>query len=447
MKLRQLFLIVLAVSFTGIAHSKPVAKLSDKEVVDAYQYLLSRLLVLRQENLDFSKEGFKWNEIIHRKVGEVQWANPNLDVAYSEAWIGIDNNSCTLIEVPKIENRYYTVQTLNGWGETTSNINERTFPKHPSGKFAYCLKDAKIALGSDVQRINLPSKKSRVLARVELGKDPKSAIDLQQQIKISPTGKPEIAEAVEIPMFENNKLPGIEAFDRAAQILASEKDINPGMGGLQTKVLAVQRAAKNPKTREVTDQQIHEKAIPSFMKLLSTNGTIKNGWLLPKRIGNYGGDYQSRTMVDYGGIWANNNNEVVYYKTNVDGTGKPLDGSNVYTMTFPKDAFPESMAKYFWSVIVVDATKFQVVPNTANKFLINNVSGVKPNPDGTLTFVFAYKKPAGVIDENWLPTPPGQNYHLTFRFYGPDKKLVKGKYFPPPLVKSNEHLAELRSAN
>ena len=51
------------------------ARLADRDIVEAYEYMLGRLLVLRQENLDF-KEGFKWNEIVHRSPGGVDWANP-----------------------------------------------------------------------------------------------------------------------------------------------------------------------------------------------------------------------------------------------------------------------------------------------------------------------------------------------------------------------------------
>ncbi|HEY5780406.1 MAG TPA: DUF1254 domain-containing protein, partial [Lysobacter sp.] len=100
------------------AQTKAQPAISDQDISDAYLYLLARLLVLRQEQLDFQKEGFKWNEIAHRDVGGVAWANPNLDVAYSEAWVAIDENSCTVFSVPKITGRYYTVQFLNGWGET-----------------------------------------------------------------------------------------------------------------------------------------------------------------------------------------------------------------------------------------------------------------------------------------------------------------------------------------
>ena len=55
--------------------AQPAARLADRDIVEAYEYMLGRLLVLRQENLDF-KEGFKWNEITHRAPGGVDWANP-----------------------------------------------------------------------------------------------------------------------------------------------------------------------------------------------------------------------------------------------------------------------------------------------------------------------------------------------------------------------------------
>lgn len=77
------------------------SKNEEQQVSDAYIYLLGRALVLRQQQLDFG-EGFKWNEIIHREPGKVDWPNPNLDVAYSEAWVAVDEKSCTIADIPKI---------------------------------------------------------------------------------------------------------------------------------------------------------------------------------------------------------------------------------------------------------------------------------------------------------------------------------------------------------
>jgi len=146
--------------------------LSDTEIGNSYIYLLSRLLVLRQQHLDF-QERFKWNALVHRKPGEVDWPNPNLDVAYSEAWVAVDEKSCLVVSVPKITGRYYTVQFLNGWGETVANINERVFPQRPSGEFAICLQGSQVPVPAGAQRIDVPVKYMRAdacRARLELGR-------------------------------------------------------------------------------------------------------------------------------------------------------------------------------------------------------------------------------------------------------------------------------------
>jgi hypothetical protein len=402
-------------------------RVSDKDIVEAYQYMLGRWLVLRQETLDL-KGGMKWNEVTHREPGGVAWANPNLDVAYSEAWIAVDETSCTLVTLPEIKGRYYTVQVLNGWGEVTANINERNFPKRPSGTFALCLKGAKVTLPPDAQRINLPNKKSRVLMRIELGADPAQAVALQKQITMQPTGNPKIEDTAAKFDFANARLPGVEAFDQTERILEAEPDINRGMRRPQRRARAVALAAKDPKERAKIDAIIREQAIPAFEELALHPGPVKNGWIHPRAFGNYANDYQIRSVVNLVGIWANNAKEAVYF----GGIG--LDGSETYLQTYPKTALPGSKAQYFWSVIAVDGEKFQVIPNALNRYLLNRQSALKFNPDGSLTLAFAPKLPAGVPESNWLPTPEGKRYNMTYRFYGPAKDVVGGQYYPPALV-------------
>ena len=406
------------------AHAQRV---SDKDIVEAYQYMLGRWLVLRQETLDL-KDGMKWNEVTHREVGGVAWANPNLDVAYSEAWIAVDDTSCTLVTLPEIKGRYYTVQVLNGWGEVTANINERNFPKHPSGTFGLCLKGARVTLPAGTQRIDLPNKKSRVLMRVELGADPAQAVALQKQITMKPTGNPKVEDTVVRFDFANNKLPGVEAFDQTEAILEVEPDINRGMRKLQRRSRAVAKAATDPKERAKIDAIIREQAIPAFEAAVLHPGPVKNDWIHPRIFGNYANDYQMRSVVNLVGIWANNAKEAVYF--GVIG----LDGSRTYIQTYPKSELPSSKAQYFWSVIAVDGEKYQVIPNSLNRYLLNKQSALQFNPDGSLTLAFAPKLPAGISQSNWLPTPEGKRYNMTYRFYGPSKDVAGGKYYPPALV-------------
>jgi hypothetical protein len=403
-----------------------IARLTDRDIVEAYEYMIGRWLVLRQETLDL-KEGFKWNEIIHREPGGVTGANPNLDVVYSEAWVFVDEVSCTLIDLPEIKGRYYTVQALNGWGEVTANINERNYSKQPFGKFALCLKGNKASLPKGTRRVELPSKKSRILMRIELGANPAEATALQKRVTMKALGAPKPDKAVVEFTFANDKLPGVEAFEKTAEILDSEPDINKGMVGVQEKVMAIVKAVADTAERARIDEVIRKRAIPIFLAETRKPGTAKQGWVRPRATGNYGSDYLMRSVTNLVGIWANTPKEAVYF----GAVG--IDGNQTFTQTWPADALPASKAKYFWSVIVVDGVQYRVTPNPLNRFLLNKQSALQFNPDGSLTLAFAPRQPPGIPPSNWLPTPEGRRYNITLRFYGPAKDVADGTYYPPPL--------------
>jgi hypothetical protein len=419
---------------------------SDQDISDAYIYLLGRLTVTRQQQLDF-QEGFKWNELLHRKPGAVDWPNPNLDVAYSEAWVAVDENCYLLVTVPRITDRYFTVQFLNGWGETLANINARVFPDRPYGEFAVSLKGSNVAIPSGAQRIDLPVKYSRVLLRVELGADSDKAVALQRQFTFKAVGTPKLPEIPKTPIFDLEKLPGVEAFEAAEVALDSEPDTNPGMEKLQANVRAIAKAVKDPAERARVDKSIREHAWPEFADAgtLIGHGTIRNNWVRPKVCGAYEDDWLARSCIDYGGIWANVLDEVLYYKGRIDDTDAPLQSDNTYTLTFPKDDLPAKYAKYFWSVIAVDAKHMRVLPNPLNRFLLNNQSKLEYGKDGSLTLYFAPERPNDAPEGNWLPTLGRQNYSLTFRFYGPRGGVAEGIYYPPPLIKRNTAKASARS--
>ena len=402
---------------------------SDTDIVDAYYYLLGRVLVLRQEHLDFEKEQFEWNKLIYRSPAGVAWANPNLDVVYSEAWIAVDEKTCVLLHIPKIKGRYYTWQMLNGWGETLVNINERTFPQHPWGNFALCLKGSEVQPPQGALRVDLPAKTARVLARIELGSNPREALRLQRQFKLTAKGRVQPDKPVDVPMFEGNHLPGAEIFDGADSILASEPDINPGMEDVRAKLAGVESLlTSGAPGRARVEKVVTEQAVPALPGMLATIGTAKNGWAHPRRNGNYGDDYRMRTLANLTGIWANNPQEVTYF------AAQGLDGGVSYTMTFPSDARPKDKVRYFWSVIAVDAKEYHVLPTSTKRYLLNKQSPLKYNVDGSLTLAFGPHAPKSVPESNWLPTVEGLKYNLTFRFYGPVTDVTDGTYYPPPLI-------------
>jgi hypothetical protein len=392
---------------------------------------------LRQQQLDF-QEGFKWNSLMHRKPGEVDWPNPNLDVAYSEAWVAVDEKSCLIVSVPKITGRYSTVQFLNGWGETVANINERVFPQHSYGEFAICLKGSQVSVPAGAQRIDVPVKSMRVLLRVELGANWDNAVALQRQFQLRASGQPTLPTIPKTPIFDIEALLGAEAFEAAELALKSEADINPGMEQLQATTRAIAQAVKDPATRARVDHVIRSKAFADFKKAMSTlgDGTVRNGWARASTAGVYGQNWLVRTIINDGGIWANTMEEVIYYRGLADSAGDPLSGDHAYTLHFPKDQLPAQYATYFWSVIAVDAAHRRVLPNPLKRYLLNKETKPKNGQDGSLTLYFADAKPKEAPDGNWLPTPKGIGYSLTFRFYRPKGAVAQRTYFPPPLVKA-----------
>jgi hypothetical protein len=272
--------------------------------------------------------------------------------------------------------------------------------------------------------------------RIELGAHPAEAIALQKKTTMKATGSPQIDSPVVNLDFPNSKLPGVEGFDKTEEILASEADLNPGMIDVRDKARAIAKAAADPAQRARIDEVIRKLAIPSFLGEIPKMGKQVNGWIRPRIIGNYRSDYVMRSITNYAGIWANNSKEVVYF------TAQGLDGSQTFSQTYPKDALPASKTRYFWSVIVVDGVDYKVIPNSLNRYLLNKQSPLKPNDDGSLTVAFAPKQPDGIPESNWLPTPNGKKYNMTYRFYGPSKDVTDGKYDPPPLVRISETQTE-----
>ena len=106
------------------------------------------------------------------------------------------------------------------------NINERTFPSKPYGKFALVKPGFQGTIPIDAARIELHSSK-KMLGRVEIKDDPEGAVRLQQQFKVTALATPLIAPPPSIPMFTNTDLIGADIFDDVDAKLSSALDVAP----------------------------------------------------------------------------------------------------------------------------------------------------------------------------------------------------------------------------
>jgi len=215
------------------------AKPDAQTIADAYVYLLGRALVIRQEHLDLDGTGADYNLIDDKPLGAPDGVNPNFDVASVEAWLAVDDRTPVILEVPEIVNRHYNVQVIDEWGGVIANINPRTFPSHPSGRFAFVKPGSRAKVPANAARIVLRSSKAKVVARVEIRQDREASVRLQRQFELASAGSPSIVPAVPLPMFGKRELIGVELFQSAEEILATALDTAPGAAALQHKVRLV----------------------------------------------------------------------------------------------------------------------------------------------------------------------------------------------------------------
>lgn len=413
--------------------------LTEQDVSDSWVYVMARYLVIRQEHIDMSEEGIDYNVIKYNELGKAEFVNPNLDVAYLEAWFAVDENTPVILEVPKVDGRYYTAQIVDEWAEILYNINERNFPEHPNGQFALCLKGSNPEIPEGALRIDLPSKKAKMLARVERQGDDEGAIALQKAFKITKTGEPVVEPAIEIPMFTNKDLLKTEVFNKPMikKVLNSAPDAVLNSDDLQKNALVIADFIEKDKAnRQVIDSIIKTKTIPAFLKHVMDAGDNRGGWTSTREYEKFGNDYWSRAGVNYAGIWWNSSLEVVYYMGFIDKDKTPLHGDNVYFIYYAPEELPMKHVNAYWSLTMLSLPDYRVVPNELERYNLNNVSELTYEEDSSLKLYIASELPKGISESNWLPSPKGKNFVMNHRLYVPKKEVLSGEYYVPAIQKN-----------
>jgi len=368
--------------------------------------------------------------------------NPNLDVAYLEAWFAVDEKTPVILEVPRIENRYYTAQIVDEWAEINVNINERNFPEHPYGRYALCLKGSNPKIPKGALRIDLPSKKAKMLARVERKGDDEGALKLQRAFKIIKKEEPRIEKAVEIPMFTNKDLIRVAVFHKpmVEKVLESATDVMTVAASHQKKVLAIADFVGRSEANNILiDNLIKEKALPALIDFSTkTGGDNRYGWGSTREYLKFGDDIMFRASANYAGIWWNSSLEVVYYMGMMEKDGTPLHGDNTYVIHYKPEDLPMKHVNAYWSLTMLSLPNYRVVPNKLERYNLNNISKLQYEADGSLKLYLAADLPSGVPESNWLPSPKGNNFTINHRLYVPKKEVLSGEWYVPPIQKINK---------
>jgi hypothetical protein len=261
-----------------------------EELTDAWVYVFGRYLVVRQEQADLAEAGVDYNVLKHNPpvlsgagAGVApMFVNPNLDVVYSEAWIAVDENTPALVEVARVPAGIYaTAQIVDEWAEITYNINARAMPAHPQSRFALCLAGSDPEIPDGAIRLDVPSAKAKLLARVQIGADLEAAVGLQHGFSVRSPGAPRIEAALPAPAFTNTRPPGAAMFaqpmlDRA--LAAPDRSGHAEAFRARLERIAAFVAA-DPANAEQLDQLVRSTVFPAFMKLLVSDlAEVGHGW-------------------------------------------------------------------------------------------------------------------------------------------------------------------------
>ena len=463
MKMKITVSTVLAFLLVGLIAVQPVTaqqapKVSEEEAhaigVQAYVYFYSLITmdITRKQstNVEPGKEFGKGPANMFVKVPEYPPATmktvvrPNFDTLYSIAWLDLTKEP-VVVSVPDTGGRYYLIPMLDMWTDVFASPGWRTTGTK-AGNFVVVppgwrpdLKDRlieKFKLPKETQRIDAPTPYVWVIGRTKTDgpKDYDAVHKIQAGFKVTPLsqfGKAPRPVQVKIdpsvdmktpPKIQVDTMPAGKFFAYAAELLkvipphitdepiiAMMKRIGfeKGKSFDIDKVDPVIRRALESVPEDA--QKLMEWKIPTLAKVV-------NGWSMnTDTMGVYGNYYLKRAIVAQQGLGANLPGDAIYPLNLADKSGKPLDGSNKYTIHFDKAAMPPVNA--FWSITLYDQDGFQVA-NSLNRFAVSSWMPFKFNPDGSLDLYFQTESPGKDKEWNWLPAPKGP-FNLTMRLYAP----------------------------
>ena len=143
-------------------------------------------------------------------------------------------------------------------------------------------------------------------------------------------------------------------------------------------------------------------------------------------------NYLYRMVAAVVGIYGNSKQEAMYPVYTVDDTGKPLEGSNRYTLRFAAGQLPPVDA--FWSLTMYQLPESLLVANPLNRYLLNSpmLSQFKQDADGGLTLYIQNESPGNDLESNWLPAPKGP-FMTVMRLYWPKETVLNGTWTAPPV--------------
>ena len=296
---------------------------------------------------------------------------PNNDTIYSSARLDLRNGP-VMIEIPRIPNRYYSLQFMNAYTENIALPGSRTHGEGPMN-IAVVGPGWSGTVPAHSQRIDSDTNDLWLLGRVLVDgiEDLPNVAAIQSAMKITaPAGDYPGLRAVPV------KDPGPEQFLAVINDMLAR---NPAQGEMQQKQQAAAKLGIIPgaltswsdlpelqRTRWQTQWPLLWSELRRLRSATPGIGRHPSGWEFPPPgIGRWGANLGLRAAVALRGIAALDSEEVLYLNALADSAGQGLDGNARYRIRVPAGGVPVNA---FWSI-----TMYEVMPDGRYFFVENPI--------------------------------------------------------------------------
>ncbi len=391
---------------------------------------------------------------------------PNNDTLYSMAWLDLRKQP-QVLHAPPIKGRFWEFELVDPWTNNFFNVSTAHKPLGPGdirvtggGDWAVTGPGFHGKLPKGVTRVRSPYDRVWVIGRtyVRDKSDLRPVHAIQNRYSITPLSKLGKGWHRRPPRHPDTTaseatIPGTQAGDdpldfyaalgrqmqkfpppaRDDPILAQLAPVGIGPG------LDPRDANLSADTLQGLSDAVGQgpaNVQASLVSLYFSGSAIHDGYLVGD-LGNWGTDYELRAVGDKAGVGGQRANVAVYPFTFADDHFGLLTGSNRYVLHIPKSSLPVPV-KAFWSLTLYNGHGF-FVRNPLNRYVLNDRSNLRRNPDGSIDLYVQHDEPASKAQQrNWLPSPPpGSHFRLIWRLYdlaGARKGVLDGSGWQPPKV-------------
>lgn len=434
---------------------------------DAYVYafpMMESYRTMYVQAVDRLSSGYKapFNELVHETMllgpEFAEIVRPNNDTMYSFAWLDLRGQPI-VITVPRIDDRYYSVQLVDMFTHNFAYIGRRETGVE-AGSFVVAGPDwtgtkpdrAKAVFRSESQFVYC-------IIRTEVrGPEDVAAVRrLQRSYELSPLhaflGRSYAPEAsgITFPSYDPGKARSsgfIDLFNfLLSQVSApSERELMERFSAIGIRPGATSASlGLEPSTRNAIDAGV-QRGIIAVTEAAENPGRLEGvrtraagGWRgVDGMFGDRSamrGKYLVRAVAAKLGLYGNDTVEAYYPIANTDDTGEPLDGATQeYVVRFERDDMPPVDA--FWSITMYGLPDQLMVENPIDRYSIGDRSNMSYAEDGSLTIHIQHRSPGEAREANWLPAPDGP-FSLQLRMYLPKDEALSPLYLPPPVRARN----------